>query len=484
MTPVLRRTAFILAASIASALAQTTTTAPAPKAAAPGEPKDAKPSGAKAAAPAPSRFKKLLDRVDLKDGDTFVFLGDSITHQCLYTQYVEDYYYTRFPKLHLHFHNAGVSGDRAQDALTRFDEDVAAQKPKYVSILLGMNDGGYTKFEQPIFDTYQAGMTKVLDQIAALGATAIPMTPTMFDSRAEKILNRPNREVTQMYYNGVLSLYGSWLREQALDRDLGFVDMWSPLNDLTLAQRKKDADYTLIKDAVHPGAPGQVVMAAAMLDDVIPKVPVSQVTVALENGKPASHVSRGTLGDLDFKPTSVSFNFTAESLPWVLPPDAEEGYKLVSGGHHHSNEKVTVRDLAPGRYDLKIDGQTVGTYTSGQLAFGVELENNQQTPEYQQALKVALLNKEKNDKAMRPLRDLYSQLKGRRNNVRKAEQANAGNLEQQKADLEKWHAGEFATKAKELDAKVREYEQQIYQLNQPAPHKYEVTLAAAPAGKK
>jgi lysophospholipase L1-like esterase len=477
MTPVLLRSAFILATSIASALAQTAAPV-APKA--PAAPKAAAPAPAQAA---PSQFKKLLDGVDLKEGDTFVFLGDSITHQCLYTQYIEDFYYTRFPKLHLHFHNAGVGGDRAQDALTRFDEDVAAQKPKYVSILLGMNDGGYTKYEQPIFDAYQSGMTQVLDKIAALGATAIPMTPTMYDSRANKLLKKEGAEVKEMYYNGVLSLYGSWLREQALARGLGFVDMWAPLNDITLAQRKKDANFTLIKDAVHPGAPGQVIMAAAMLDDVIPKVPVSQVTVALEGGKPSSKVMRGTLGGLEMKPTSVSFNFTAESLPWVLPPDAEDGYKLVSGGHHHSNEKVTVRDLAPGRYDLKIDGKTVGTYTSGQLAFGVELESNQQTPQYQQALKVALLNKEKNDKAMHPLRDLYGQLKGRRRNVAKSEQDKAGNLEQQKADLEKWHTGEFAQKAKELEAKVREFEQQIYQINQPAAHKYELALAAAPAGK-
>ena len=111
-------------------------------------------------------------------------VGDSITHQCLYTQYVEDFFYTRYPKLHIHFHNAGVGGDRAKDALTRFDEDVAVYKPKYVTILLGMNDGGYTNYQQPIFDTYTKGMTTLLDQIAALGATAVPITPTMFDARA------------------------------------------------------------------------------------------------------------------------------------------------------------------------------------------------------------------------------------------------------------------------------------------------------------
>ena len=72
-----------------------------------------------AATPAAPEFKPIVDHIDLKDGDTLVFLGDSITHQCLYTQYVEDYFYTRYPKTRIHFHNAGVGGDRASDALTR-----------------------------------------------------------------------------------------------------------------------------------------------------------------------------------------------------------------------------------------------------------------------------------------------------------------------------------------------------------------------------
>ena len=89
--------------------------------------------------PANPAQKAIVEKIDLQDGDTLVFLGDSITHQCLYTQYVEDYFYARYPKLRLIFHNAGVGGDRAKNALDRFDEDVAAFKPKYVTILLGMN---------------------------------------------------------------------------------------------------------------------------------------------------------------------------------------------------------------------------------------------------------------------------------------------------------------------------------------------------------
>ena len=59
----------------------------------------------------PSDLKSPLARLDLKDGDGIVFFGDSITHQRLYTQYVEDYFYTRFPHMRLRLHNAGVSGD-------------------------------------------------------------------------------------------------------------------------------------------------------------------------------------------------------------------------------------------------------------------------------------------------------------------------------------------------------------------------------------
>ena len=180
---------------------------------------------AAATSPANAEFKPLLGLLDLKDGDTFVFLGDSITHQCLYTQYVEDFYYTRFPKIHVHFHNAGVGGDRAKNALDRFDDDVAACKPKYVTMLLGMNDGGYSSYAQPVFDTYQKDMSTLLDKIAALGATAVPMTPTMHDARAARLAHR-GLEPRDTYYNGVLALYGAWLREQAQVRGLGFVDMY------------------------------------------------------------------------------------------------------------------------------------------------------------------------------------------------------------------------------------------------------------------
>ena len=76
----------------------------------------------------------------LKDGDVWVMAGDSITAQRMHTNYIEAYYRTRYPKLHLHFRNSGIGGNRTGNILTRFDYDVAAWKPTIVSIELGMND--------------------------------------------------------------------------------------------------------------------------------------------------------------------------------------------------------------------------------------------------------------------------------------------------------------------------------------------------------
>src|SRR5690606_4869766 len=176
-----------------------------------------------------AEFAKPLPELDLQDGDCIVFLGDSITHQCLYTQYVEDYFYTRFPKMRLKFHNAGVGGAKAWDALQRFDRDVAQYKPKYVTVLLGMNDGTYQPYNEEVFRTYHKDMTALIGRLGEVGAVSILMTPTMYDSRAARKSNRPQVPEQLKLYNSMLSYYGTWLRKVAVEKRHGFVDMFSLL---------------------------------------------------------------------------------------------------------------------------------------------------------------------------------------------------------------------------------------------------------------
>ena len=48
-----------------------------------------------------------------KDGDVVVMIGDSITEQHMYSNFVEMWTVTRFPKWKLTFRNVGIGGDRS-----------------------------------------------------------------------------------------------------------------------------------------------------------------------------------------------------------------------------------------------------------------------------------------------------------------------------------------------------------------------------------
>src|SRR2546421_10357909 len=117
----------------------------------------------------------------LKNGDTVVFYGDSITDQRLYTTFAETYVLTRFPALRVKFVHSGWGGDRVSGGGggpidVRLRRDVLAYKPTVVSIMLGMNDGGYRTFDHGFFDTYTQGYTHHIHCLEA-GAPGVPNTP-------------------------------------------------------------------------------------------------------------------------------------------------------------------------------------------------------------------------------------------------------------------------------------------------------------------
>jgi len=421
-------------------------------------------------------FKPLVEKFDLQDGDSLVFLGDSITHQCLYTQYVEDYFYTRYPHMRLKIHNAGVGGAQAWDAIDRFDRDIAAYKPKYVTILLGMNDGHYRPFHQETLDLYHTKMTELLNKLDEIGTTPILMTPTMFDSRADR-LRRKRDPKTVEFYNSVLAYFGSWLREQAQDRGYGFVDMYSPLNNLTMAERKTDPNFTMIKDAIHPGPSGQLVMAVAILNDMKVEKLVSNINITInKKGKANGKMRRGELSNLKVLDDGIEFTALAESLPLVIPEEAAIGVKLTKLGHRYSREALEVHGLKPGKYSLTIDGEEVGQYGAQALERHIELQANSKTPQYQQAAQVAELNKQRNAGPVREKRGIWSQYQ-RYARVLRALEATPDD-EKLKASAEDWKTklGDVEARIASAEAKAKELEDQIFEVNQPKPRTYRLTL--------
>jgi hypothetical protein len=74
---------------------------------------------------------------------------------------------------------------------------------------------------------------------------------------------------------------------------------------------------------------------------------------------------------------------------------------------------------------------------------------------------------------MRPLRDQWGQLKGRRRTLERAQQSNAPDLDVKKQEFDTWYA-EFEKRVPELIAKANAIEDEIYHVNQPKARKYEL----------
>src|SRR5262245_31903124 len=95
----------------------------------------------------------------LKNGDRVVFYGDSITDNGFYTKYVEAFVRLRYPDMDVRFFNAGVGGDRVSGGWMgpideRLPRDLFSRKPTVITVMLGMNDGGYQASKPEIENPY------------------------------------------------------------------------------------------------------------------------------------------------------------------------------------------------------------------------------------------------------------------------------------------------------------------------------------------
>ena len=99
-----------------------------------------------------------------QNGDVVVMIGDSITEQHLYSNYVEMWTVTRFPNWKLTFRNVGIGGDRSPGGNNRFARDVLSHKPTAMTADFGMNDGGYGGFSENVFKPYMDGLQGMADK--------------------------------------------------------------------------------------------------------------------------------------------------------------------------------------------------------------------------------------------------------------------------------------------------------------------------------
>ncbi len=195
-----------------------------------------------------------------KDGDRVVMIGDSITEQHLYSNFVEMWTVTRFPHWKITFRNVGIGGDRSVGGNSRFARDVLLHKPTAMTVDFGMNDGGYGGFSDKVFKPYMDGLQGMADQAKAAHIRTAWITPQPLD-------NDEQGPTALKGYNQTLEKFSDGVKTIAAKNEGLFVDQFHPYLQALDSARSKGPKYDRITagDAVHPGPPGQALMAASIL---------------------------------------------------------------------------------------------------------------------------------------------------------------------------------------------------------------------------
>lgn len=312
----------------------------------------------------------------LKDGDRVVFYGDSITDHRLYTTFVESYVLTRFPRLHVRFVHSGWGGDRVTGGGggpvdLRLRRDVFAYKPTVMTIMLGMNDGGYRAFDAALFNTFATGYQHLIDSVksALPGVRITVIQPSPYDD----VVRSPQFEGG---YNAVLLRYGQFVKELGERQRLTIADLNTPVVAAVEKAKASNAELAkeILPDRVHPSRAGHLLLAEALLKAWNAPATVSSVEIDAINKRVVKTEST--------KVTELesSSGFSWMQLDNALPMPFDLGDPVVVLVLRSSDflqaldqQLLKVTGLPAGNYTLKIEGEQVGSFSNQQLAEGIDL---------------------------------------------------------------------------------------------------------------
>jgi lysophospholipase L1-like esterase len=211
-------------------------------------------------------------------GMVVVALGDSTTARRanvpkVYAQILQD----KLPALlgaSATVYNAGIPGNKTNDALARLDADVRKRHPDVVIVQFGINDswvyhgGQHGASDMPIDAAAQVGHPN-----AARGNFADNLTKivaTLKRDRARVILMTPNQLQTtgpgaeQPWQNDLLEKYAQVVRQVAAAQGVGLVDAWQMYADYAASPGHSVKE--LLCDSQHPNQAGHQMEAEALLE--------------------------------------------------------------------------------------------------------------------------------------------------------------------------------------------------------------------------
>ncbi len=209
----------------------------------------------------------------LEKNDKLLFIGDSISDynrarpvgeglsNAWGTSYVADVgalLCCMYSELNLRIVNMGISGNQIRDLEKRWDADVLAQQPDYVSVLIGINDV-WRQFDCPQMpehhvppDEYESTYRRLIEKTLPRVKGMILMTPYFME---------PNRNDAM---RARMDRYGEIVRRLAAEYRQTFVDLQAGWDRLFAYMHPCNIAW----DRVHPNQIGCMYIAKQFLQAI------------------------------------------------------------------------------------------------------------------------------------------------------------------------------------------------------------------------
>ena len=216
----------------------------------------------------------------IKNGDTVVFLGDSITAAREYGEIIEDYTLLRFPQWKVKFINAGKGGETAKQSLARLDTDIFGRGATVVTVAYGINDIGWG------FKADEAHKKEYLEAIGEIAERCAKHGVRLFICSAAITSEDPDKAM-----QGFLQKMCDEGLALAKAKGAGTIDVQRSMREIqrrvlaaNATKPDKEKQQLHVADGVHLNDLGQMAMAFAMLKGLDAPADVSAATINAPKG--------------------------------------------------------------------------------------------------------------------------------------------------------------------------------------------------------
>ena len=198
----------------------------------------------------------------LKETDTIIFLGDSITAAGVrpdgYVTLTSKAIAKAYPDQNIKVIGAGVGGHKVPNCQKRLDRDVLQRNPTIVFIYIGINDvWHWNRNKGTKKEDFENGLKDMISKINAVGAKVILCTPTVIGEKTDGTNE----------YDKMLDEYADISRKVAKETKSQLLDLRTVFMDY-LKEHNKDnvAKGVLTRDSVHLNNTGNRFLSELVLN--------------------------------------------------------------------------------------------------------------------------------------------------------------------------------------------------------------------------